>query len=362
MSPIIPSYLEKIKPYEPGKPIEELQRELGLKEVVKLASNESPLGPPKESIEATRAAINELNRYPDDSCFHLKAKISERFDVPVRNITIGAGSAELIVNAARSLLGPDDYAVISDQTFVMYWLAVQSVNGNLIRVPLQNYTYDLEAMAAAVDDRVQLLYIANPNNPTGTMVTAEQFDRFMGSLPDDVVVVYDEAYREYVGREDYPDPLKYYNEGRNIIILNTFSKIYGLAGLRVGFSIANNDLSDALKRVRAPFNVNSIASAAASAALDATGHVEEALKINNDGMELLTTELSGMGLNVVPSVTNFVLVDFGHDVTELNNKLLHKGIIVRPMASFGMPTALRISIGLPDENRRCIEAMREILA
>ena len=361
MSLTIPSYLEKIKPYEPGKPIEELQRELGLTEIVKLASNESPLGPPKESIEAMHAAIAELNRYPDDSCYHLKHKLSERFDVPVRDITVGAGSAEIIVNAARSLLGPDDYAVITEQTFIMYWLAVQSVNGNLIRVPLRDYTYDLEAMAEAVDNRVRLVYVANPNNPTGTMVTAEQFDRFMGSLPDDVVVVYDEAYREYVGREDYPDPMKYYHEGRNIIILNTFSKIYGLAGLRVGFSIANHDLSDALKRVRSPFNVSSIASAAALAAMDATSHVEESVKINNEGKRLLTAELSGMGLHVIPSVTNFVLVDFHDDVMEINKKMLHKGIIVRPMASFGIPTALRISIGMPDDNRRCIEAMREIL-
>jgi len=361
MSPLIPPHLEKIKPYEPGKPIEELQRELGLEEVVKLASNESPLGPPKGSIEAIRKAIGELNRYPDDSCFHLKNKISGKFDVPTRNITIGAGSAELIINSARSLLKHDDFAVISQQTFVMYWLAVQTVNGNMIRVPLKNYTYDLDAMAAAIDERVSLVYIANPNNPTGTMVTAEQFDRFMSSLPPDVVVVYDEAYREYVGRDDYPDPLHYYRRGDNIIILHTFSKVYGLAGLRIGYAMANDELSDALKRVRSPFNVNIIANAAATAALDAVEHVEESIKINKEGMAYLSEEMKALGLNVIPSVTNFLLVDFGHDVTDLNNKLLHKGIIVRPMASFEMPHALRISIGLPDENRKFIRALKEVL-
>jgi histidinol-phosphate aminotransferase len=361
MSPIIPSHLEKIRPYEPGKPIEELQRELGLKEVVKLASNESPLGPPKASIEAVRKAIDELNRYPDDSCYNLKHKVSGKFGVPTRNVTVGAGSAELIVNAARSLLGPNDYAIISQQTFIMYWLAVQSVNGNMIRVPLKDYTYDLEAMARALDERVRLVYIANPNNPTGTMVDDEQFDRFMSSLPPGVVVVYDEAYCDYVDRPDYPDPFKYYRRGDNIIILNTFSKVYGLAGLRVGYGIANDELSDALNRVRAPFNVNIIADAAATAALDAEDHIKQAVKLNREGMAFLSAEMTKLGLNVIPSVTNFLLVDFSHDTTELNNKLLHKGIIVRPMASFEMPKALRITIGLPDENRKLIQALKEVL-
>ena len=238
MSPIIPSHLQKIIPYEPGKPVEELQRELGLGDVVKLASNESPLGPPEASLEALRRALSEINRYPDDNYFYLKRKISEKFDIPVENITIGAGSAEIIVNSARSLLGPDDYAVISEQTFIMYWLAVQSVNGNLIRVPLKNYTYDLEAMAAAIDERVRIVYIANPNNPTGTMVTTDELDRFISALPPKVVLVYDEAYRHYISRPDYPDPIKYYRRGDKIIILRTFSKIYGLAGLRVGYAIA----------------------------------------------------------------------------------------------------------------------------
>jgi len=362
MCPVIPTHLKKIKPYEPGKPIEELQREMGLDEVIKLASNESPLGPPKASIEAVRKIIGELNRYPDDSCYALKKKISEKFDVPERLITIGAGSAELIVNAARSLLGHDDYAVISEQTFIMYWLAVQSVNGNIIRVPLDGYTYDLRAMAEAVDERVRLVFIANPNNPTGTYVTAEQFDSFMSSLPPDVVVVYDEAYREYVGRSDYPDPMKYFLRGDNIIILRTFSKIYGLAGLRIGYAICNEKLGDALKRVRSPFNVSSIAASAATAALDADEHIEQAVKLNEEGKAYLTEELGKLGLKVIPSVTNFILVDFGYDTSELNEKLLRMGIIVRPMAAFGMPTALRITIGLPDENRKCVEALKRVLS
>ncbi len=361
MSPIIPSHLQKIIPYEPGKPVEELQRELGLGDVVKLASNESPLGPPEASLEALRRALSEINRYPDDNYFYLKRKISEKFDIPVENITIGAGSAEIIVNSARSLLGPDDYAVISEQTFIMYWLAVQSVNGNLIRVPLKNYTYDLEAMAAAIDERVRIVYIANPNNPTGTMVTTDELDRFISALPPKVVLVYDEAYRHYISRPDYPDPIKYYRRGDKIIILRTFSKIYGLAGLRVGYAIANGGLSDALARVRSPFNVSTFAAVASEAALDEDDHVKRAVELNDEGMAYLGEELGKLGLNVIPSVANFILVDFGHDTSELNGKLMAKGIIVRPMAAFGMPTALRVSIGLPDENRKFVGALKAVL-
>lgn len=359
--PSIPSYLQKIKPYEPGKPIEELQRELGLVEVVKLASNESPLGPPDVCVEAASRAIREMNRYPDDSCYYLRQKISRKFDVPEKNITVGAGSAEIIVFSARSFLGPDDYAVISDQTFIMYRIAVQSVNGNLIRVPLQSYTYDLKSMAAAVGENVKTVFIANPNNPTGTMVTAEELNQFMSAIPDDVVVVYDEAYRDYINRSDYPDPMKFYMRGDNIIILRTFSKVYGLAGMRIGYAIANDELTNALRRVRIPFNVNIPAAAAAEAALDADEHVKTVVDLTKEGMDYLTDEMGKLGLNVVPSVANFLLVDFGYDTTELNDKLLRQGIIVRPMAAFEMPTALRVTIGLPEENIKFIEALKSVL-
>jgi histidinol-phosphate aminotransferase len=359
--PIIPQYLQKIKPYEPGKPIEELQRELGLQEVIKLASNESPLGPPEAAVEAAKRCFEESHRYPDDSCYHLRKKISTKFDVPEKNVTIGSGSAEIIVNIARALLGPDDFAAISEQTFVMYWLAVQSVNGNIIRVPLRDYTYDLGAMAAAVNDKTRIVYIANPNNPTGTMIPAEEFDRFMSAVPKDIVVVYDEAYRDYVASPDYPDPVPYYRRGRNIVILRTFSKVYGLAGLRVGYSIANDDLSDALRRVRIPFNVNLPGAAAAEAALDADDHIKQAVKLNREGMAYLTAEMKKMGLNVIPSVANFVTVDFGYDTVGLNNKFLREGVIVRPLASFGMPTGIRITVGLPEENKKFIQALKAVL-
>jgi histidinol-phosphate aminotransferase len=361
MMPIIPSYLQKIVPYEPGKPIEELQRELGLKEVIKLASNESPLGPPEAAVEAAKRGFEESHRYPDDNCYYLKKKISRKFNVPEKHVTIGAGSAEIIVNIARALLGPDDFAVISEQTFVMYWLAVQSVNGNIIRVPLRDYTYDLVRMAAAVNDQVRIVYIANPNNPTGTMITAEEFDRFMSAIPKDVVVVYDEAYRDYVADPDYPVPVPYYRRGDNIVILRTFSKVYGLAGLRIGYSIANDALSDALRRVRVPFNVSIPAAAAAEAALDADDHIKQAVELNRDGMAYLTAEMAKMGLNVIPSVGNFLTIDFGYDTGGLNDKFLREGVIVRPLASFGMPTGLRITVGLPEENRKFIQALKAVL-
>lgn len=361
MSPIIPSYLKKIIPYEPGKPIEELQRELGLVEIIKLASNESPFGPPQASIEAMKKALKELNRYPDDSFFSLKNKISEKFDVPSRNITIGAGSAELIVNAARSLLGHNDYAAISEQTFIMYWLAVQSINGNMIRIPLKDYRYDLNAIRASLNDKVRLVFIANPNNPTGTMVTASEMDKFMDNLPPHVVVVYDEAYREYIDHPEYPNPMKYYRRGDRIIILRTFSKVYGLAGLRIGYGIANDKLSDALSRVRTPFNSSTLACVAAEAALDADDHLKEVVELNNQGKKYLTEEMSKLGLNVISSMGNFVLVIFGKDTSKLNEKLQRKGIIVRPMAAFGMPDALRITTGFMHENRKFIEALKSVL-
>lgn len=361
MSPVIPSYLEKIVPYEPGKPAETLRRELGLSEIIKLASNESPLGPPKGSVAAMQEALTNVNRYPDDSYHDIKELISGKFDVPASNITMGAGSAELIIYSARALLGHHDWAVISEQTFILYWLAVQSINGNLIRVPLKEYRYNLPSMSAAIGEKVKLVFIANPNNPTGTMITSSEMDEFMDSIPDHVVVVYDEAYREYIDNPDYPDPMKYYRRGDKIIILRTFSKMFALAGLRVGYAIANDNITDALKRVRMPFNVSTVAAAAAKAALEDDEHVRRSKEINDEGMQYLTGELQALDLEVIPSVTNFILVDMKRDSMELFNKLQKEGVIVRPMAAFGMPSALRISIGMPEENKALVKALKATL-
>lgn len=361
MSFKIPPHVEKIIPYEAGKPVEALQRELGLSDIVKLASNENPLGPPEACVTAMHQAIKSLHRYPDDSYYQLKEKIGKKFKVNPSNIIMGAGSSDIILGAAKGLLGKEDYTVISDQSFILYWLAVQSVNGNLIRVPLQNYTYDLEAMAKAIDERVKLVYIANPNNPTGTMVTGEEMDKFMDSIPEDVVVVYDEAYREYIDDPDFPDPMKYYERGDNIIIARTFSKIYGLAGLRVGYGIAKEEIIKALLRVRSSFNVNSIANAAALAALDADDYVEKAIKVNNEGKAYITAELEKLGMKIIPSVTNFILVDTDYDTTELYTKLQRLGVIVRPMKAFGMPNAFRITIGLKEENEKLINALKKVI-
>ena len=361
MSIKIPPHIEKIIPYEAGKPVEALQRELGLTDIVKLASNENPLGPPEACVTAMTEAIKNLHRYPDDSYYQLKEKIGDKFKVDPSNIIMGAGSSDIILGAAKCFLDKDDFAVISEQSFILYWLAVQSVNGNLIRVPLKNYTYDLDAMAEAINDRVKLVYIANPNNPTGTMITAEEMDRFMDRIPKDVIVVYDEAYREYIDDPAFPDPMKYYERGDNIIIARTFSKIYGLAGLRVGYAIAKEELIKALLRVRSSFNVNSIANAAALAALDADDYVAETIRINNEGKEYLVKELKAMGMNVVPSVTNFILVDTDYDTTDLFVKLQKLGVIVRPMRAFGMPNAFRITIGLKEENEKLINALKQVI-
>lgn len=361
MSFKIPPHIEKIIPYEAGKPVEALQRELGLSDIVKLASNENPLGPPEACITAMTKALKSLHRYPDDSYYQLKEKIGQKFKVPTANIIVGAGSSDIILGAAKGLLGKNDYAVISDQSFILYWLAVQSVNGNIIRVPLKNYTYDLEAMADVIDDRVKLVYISNPNNPTGTMITGEEMDRFMDRIPSDVVVVYDEAYREYIDDPNYPDPMKYFQRGDNIIIARTFSKIYGLAGLRVGYGIASEGIIKALTRVRSSFNVSSVANAAALAALDADDFVAQTIRVNNEGKEYLVRELKALGMKIVPSVTNFILVDTDYDTSELYAKLQRLGVIVRPMKAFGMPNAFRITIGLKDENEKLINALKKVI-
>lgn len=361
MSLKLPDHLRTIKPYMPGKPIEELQRELGLDEIIKLASNESPLGPPQASLDAIEKSLHELNRYPEDSQFGLKSKISEKFGVPRENITVGAGSAEIILNIARCILGRDDFTVISEKTFIMYWLAVQSVNGNMIRVPLNEYTYDMRGMLEAIDNRVRLVYIANPNNPTGTYITADELETFMDAVPENVVVVYDEAYRDYVERPDYPDPMKYFRRGDNIVILRTFSKIYGLAGMRIGYCIANDFLSNSLARVRVPFNLNTPAAVAAIAALDSDDHVKEVRAANTAGMSYLSSELAGLGLDPVPSVANFIFVDYKNEVDKIFDGLLRRGVIIRPTEAFGIRTGLRISIGLPEENEKLLTALKAII-
>jgi len=351
-----------IRPYKPGKPIDEVQRELGLQDVVKMASNENPLGPSPKAAAAVESYASSLHLYPDGSCFRLRQELSQRFMVPPENILVGNGSCEIIELVARVLLGPEDQVVFADPSFIMYKIVAAACNADARTVPLKNYAHDLEAMANAIGPNTKLVYIANPNNPTGTLVGQEQIDTFMAQVPHQTVVVMDEAYYEYKVGTPFPDTMKFLSQGRNIVILRTFSKIYGLAGLRIGYGFAPDWLVDCINRIRRPFNVNAVAQIAAVAALSDEEHVRKSQQTNQAGKEFLYRQFSRMGLEFVPTEANFILVDVGRDATQVFQKLLKLGIVVRPMPGWGYPTKLRVTIGTQDQNERLVNALARVLA
>ncbi|MBI5559987.1 MAG: histidinol-phosphate transaminase [Deltaproteobacteria bacterium] len=355
----VPGEIRSLSPYPPGKPIEELERELGLKGSIKLASNENPLGPSKKAVSAVKNALKNLNRYPDGSCFYLKERLSRFLGFSPDSLVTGNGSNEIIELLVRTFLGRGDEAVMGEPSFAVYPLAVQAAGGRPIRVPLKDFTLDLEGMAERVSPRTRLIFIANPNNPTGTIVKKGELERFMDRVPTGVIVCMDEAYREFATSPDFPDSLGYVREGRAVIVLRTFSKIYGLAGLRVGYGVTQPVLVDFLNRVRQPFNVNSLAQAAAIAALDDTGHVEKVRKNNILGLKYLFAELKKLGCGCVPTEANFFLMQAG-DGEALYNALLKQGVIVRPLKSYGLGEYIRVTVGTPKENRRFIETLRSI--
>ncbi|MBN2208853.1 MAG: histidinol-phosphate transaminase [Candidatus Coatesbacteria bacterium] len=351
----------KIRPYKPGKPIEEVQRELGLTEIVKLASNENPLGPSKKAVEAIRGHLHELHLYPDGDCYLLKKKLAERFSAPMQNVMTGSGSCELIELIGRVLLSPGDEVICAEPTFIMYRIVATACGAYVVDVPLKDYRHDLPAMADMIRPRTKIVCIANPNNPSGTLVKQEAVDEFMSRVPDDVVVIMDEAYFEYITDGTFPDTMKFFRAGRNIAILRTFSKIHGLAGLRVGYGLAPAWLVDCFERLRMPFHVNSVAQVAALAALSDEDHVEQSQRTNDAGKRYLYKELSEMGLEYVPTSANFILMDVGGDCAELYDKLLRQGVIVRPMAAWGYKTKLRVTIGTQDQNEKFIAALKRAL-
>lgn len=351
--------IESLVPYPPGKPIEELERELGISGSIKLASNENPLGPSKKSVKAVENALGNLHRYPDGSCYYLKEKLSEKLNVAPEKLIFGNGSNEIIELLIRAFLRPGDEAVMGDPSFAVYPIVVKSVGGVSRMVPLKDFRHDLPAMAKEINEKTRIVFIANPNNPTGTMVTSSEFDEFMKEVPDNVIVCMDEAYYEFASGSDFPDALKYIKEGRPVLLLRTFSKIYGLAGLRVGYGIAHPEMVDFMNRVRQPFNVNSLAQVAAMAALDDNEHLENTLKNNREGLEYLFREIGSMGFACVPTHANFFLIKVG-DGKGIYNALLKKGVIVRPMASYNLPEYIRVTVGLPEENKRFVETFREV--
>jgi histidinol-phosphate aminotransferase len=352
-----PEYITAIQPYVPGKPIEELERELGISNSIKLASNENPLGPSPEAMKAIKESFSGLNRYPDGAGYYLKNALSEMLSIGPDELILGNGSNELLDIAARTYLKAGDEAVMASPSFVVYGMAVQSVGGRSIQVPLKDYRHDLDAMADAITPRTRMVFIANPNNPTGTINTGDEFDSLMKKITDDMLVVVDEAYYEYVSASDYADSMKHFRAGRNILILRTFSKIYGLAGLRIGYGIAKKEILTDMNRLREPFNTNSPAQKAALAALKDKAHVANSRMINEEGKEFLYRQLTNLGVSYVPTEANFIYIPI-NDSIALNNSLMKRGIIIRPMG----PKAIRVTIGLPEENKRFIEALKEVIS
>jgi histidinol-phosphate aminotransferase len=349
--------IASLSPYIPGKPIEELERELGITRVVKLASNENPCGPSPKGIAVLGEIGPSLHRYPDGGGQRLRLALSERWKLTPDHVILGNGSDEIIGLLIRALMTPGDEAVMADQTFVIYRTEVKAAHGVPIEVPLKTWRHDLAAMADAVTPRTRLLFICNPNNPTGTMVTAAEVERLMARLPSHVVVVFDEAYYEYVRSREFPDSLAYVKQNRHAVVLRTFSKIYGLAGLRIGYGLTTPEIIGYLNRVRPPFNANSVAQRAALAALGDEEHLSRSRSVTETGLASLRSGLSALGFDPVPSEANFLYFDVGHDGKDVFERLLREGIIVRHIEG----RMLRVTVGLPEENQQFLEALAKVL-
>ncbi len=353
--------LLNLTPYQPGKPIEEVERELGITNVVKLASNENPLGPAAEAVSAMSKAILETQLYPDGNCYYLKQQLAEHWDVATDNLTIGNGSNELIKIISKAYLNPGENIIMADPSFSEYKSAAIISGAEVIAVPLtEDLRHDLPAMAQAINSKTKLVFLCNPNNPTGTMVNREEIDQFMQQMPEQVIVIMDEAYYEYVTEADFPQTIDYVKAGKNVIILRTFSKIYSLAALRIGYAIAKPELIDFINRVREPFNVNRIAQVAATASLKSE-HVAKSRQLNEQGKEYIVNELQAMGFQPIPTQANFIFVQVHVNSRELFQQMLKKGVIIRSGDIFGTPDYVRLTIGTQEQNQRMLQALRECL-
>ncbi len=346
-----------LKPYSPGKPLSELERELGIQEAIKLASNENPWGPSPKALQVLESASASLHRYPDGGAHGLRRALAHKWQVDHEQLLVGNGSDEIISLLIQTFLAPGDEAVMADLTFVMYRLSVLGHHGVPIEVPLKSWTHDLSAMVDAVTERTRLFFICNPNNPTGTMLSAKDIDAALAKIPKHVVVVFDEAYYEYVRDALYPDSLGYVRDGRQVVVLRTFSKIYGLAGLRVGYGITTSEIAGYVNRVRPPFNVNSLAQEAAQAALLDEEHVAKSRAMNEAEMTFLDDGLCKLGFTTIPTQANFIYFDVGLDGAAMYDALLREGVIVRHIRG----SMVRVTIGQPTENRRLLEALEQVL-
>jgi histidinol-phosphate aminotransferase len=352
--------LKGLVPYEPGKPIEDVARELGLdpKDVIKLASNENPLGPSPKALAAMQSALTQSHIYPDGGGYRLRTAIAEKCGVERANVVLGNGSNEVIQFIGQAFLKPSSNIVVSDHAFVVYKLMATLFGAETIEVAENNFAHDLDAMAAAINEETREVFIANPNNPTGTLIGQEEIDRFMEKVPDHVVVVFDEAYYEFL--DTPPDTLKYVREGRNVIVLRTFSKIQGLAALRIGYGIGPAPLMEVIQKVRQPFNANAVAQEGALAGILDDEHQQKTKAVTDEGRAFMQAAFDGMGLEYVPSYANFVLVKVGHG-DAVFNAMMRKGVIIRAMSSYKLPDWVRISIGTMEENRKCIAMLKDVL-
>ena len=360
---LAPGYIRSIAPYQPGKPISELAREFGLdpNSIIKLASNENPLGVSPLAMRAMQEALTDVARYPDGSGFELKHALSQRYGVDMTQIVLGNGSNDVLELAARAFLAPGLEAIYSQHAFAVYPLSTQAAGASGIEVPAREFAHDLAAMLKALTPRTRLCFLANPNNPTGTLIRSAELLEFLRAVPPSVIVVLDEAYNEYLPDALKADSVGWLSQFPNLIVTRTFSKAYGLAGLRVGYAFAHAGVADLMNRVRQPFNVTSISLAAACAALNDREFVRRGYELNQSGMRLVTQGLAQLGLTYIPSFGNFVSLKVG-DASGVYQRLLRRGVIVRPIAGYGMPDYLRVSIGLESENERFLEALRQSLA
>ncbi|MCW9029857.1 MAG: histidinol-phosphate transaminase [Gammaproteobacteria bacterium] len=357
--------VQALSPYQPGKPIDELEREYGVSDVIKLASNENPLGPSAKVITAIQHELTELSRYPDGNGFSLKNTLANMHSVAIEQITLGNGSNDILEILTRAFVTPEHEVVFSQHAFAVYPIVTQAVGAKAVVVPAKNWGHDLEAMQEAITDKTRVVFIANPNNPTGTWLDKQVLSDFLQAVPDNVLVVLDEAYFEFAHSDplakNYPNGIELLSQYSNLIVTRTFSKAYGLAGLRVGYSVSDTQVADALNRVRQPFNVNSLALKAAEVALKDSGYLEAGIKLNAQGMSQLITAFGTLNLNYIPSVANFICVEVGENAMKVYDDLLYEGVIVRPVANYEMPRYLRITIGTEKENERFINALRKVL-
>jgi histidinol-phosphate aminotransferase len=362
MKQLIRKCVESLNPYPPGKPIEELERELGIFGSIKLASNENPLGPSPKAIRAIAENLNKINQYPDANAYYLRDRLSYKFGVPMSRILVGNGADELIELIVHTFLSPDEEVIIPQHAFLLYETFAKSFDGKIVTVPLTDFSVNMPAMIKAVSPHTKIMFVNNPQNPTGKALAREEISRFLNGLPPDVIVVLDEAYIEFATDPNIVSGLGLLDSYPLLVVLRTFSKIYGLAGLRIGYGFASEMITDAINRVRQPFNVNYVAQVGALAALDDDEFVQKTLSITREGLALLYAQLDRMGLEYIPTQTNFFLLKTPLGAQETYQRMLKQGVIIRPMDSYGLEDYIRVTVGLPEENERFVNALEKILS